>query len=342
LYDKQFIDNSKKIFFIEKLSRGMAGEYKDRQFVLGVGETSCGKGKQTLLLKNSFGEFISEFNGEELLEKKNTNSDTARELSFIADIYDSRISISNELEIKVEGKGKFVKINGLNCNRCKKMTGGGDKFMVRKLYHNPIDVVNKSMPILLLNDIPEVNGADEAYIKRANYITYDRCSNTKIKEDNQDYFVADDKIDDFINEPYIIDSYVYLICKHYKNSVENRLERPECVVTVSKQMSGFNESNDEYFKNNYIFTDAETIESWIIEGKNDKGIHRVDWGLVQHNFMECSKVYNKYLADGLTGSRILVGKKLIKMGIISSTKKVNGKSLNVYVGMTDNVADEAY
>ncbi len=38
--------------------------------MLGVGETSCGKGKQTLLLKNSFGEFISEFNGEELLEKK--------------------------------------------------------------------------------------------------------------------------------------------------------------------------------------------------------------------------------------------------------------------------------
>ena len=73
---------------------------------------------------------------------------------------------------------------------------------------------------------------------------YDRCSNTKIKEDNQDCFVADDKIDDFINEPYVIDSYVYLICKHYKNSIENRLERPECVVTISKQMSGFNECNE--------------------------------------------------------------------------------------------------
>ena len=66
----------------------------------------------------------------------------------------------------------------------------------------------------------------------------------------------------------------------------------------------------------------------------------MDWELVKHNFIECSKVYNKYLADGLTGSKILVVKKLMKMGIITGNKKMNGKSLNVYVGMTDSVAEE--
>lgn len=335
LYNKQFTDNTKKQFFIEKLSRGVAGEYKDRQFVLGIGETSCGKGKQTLLLSNSFGEFICEFNGEELLDKKNTNSDTARELSYIADIFDCRISISNELEIKTDGKGKFVKVNGLNCNRIKKMTGN-DRFMIRKLYVNPYAVINKSMPILLLNDIPEVNGVDDAYIKRANYITYDRCSSTLINDDNDTHFVADDKIDDFINEPYIIDSYVYLICIHYKNSIENRLIRPECVITISKQMSGYNDNNEEYFRNNYKITDAKTIESWIIEEKNNKGVWRVDWSLVNENYIECSKMYKTYLESGYSGSNILFGKKLFKIGIISSVKKINGRSNNVYVGITDN------
>ena len=94
LYDKQFTDNQKKLYFIEKIARGIAGEYKDREFVLGIGETSAGKGKQTAILQNSFGGYVADFNGEELLVKKNSNSDTARDLSFIADIYDSRISIS--------------------------------------------------------------------------------------------------------------------------------------------------------------------------------------------------------------------------------------------------------
>jgi len=65
LYDKQFTDNQKKLYFIEKIARGIAGEYKDREFVLGIGETSCGKGKQTMLLQNSFGGYVADFHGEE-------------------------------------------------------------------------------------------------------------------------------------------------------------------------------------------------------------------------------------------------------------------------------------
>ena len=335
LYNKQFTDDEKKFYFIEKLARGIAGEYKDREFVLGIGETSCGKGKQTMLLQNSFGGYVADFNGEELLVKKNNNSDTARDLSFIADIFDSRISISNELEIKVEGKGRYAKINGLNCNRIKKLTGT-DKFMVRKLYINPFEVINKSMPILLLNDIPEVDGADDAYIRRANYISYDRSSLTTITDDNENYFVADNTIDDFINDSYIIDSYVYLMCRKYAKSCVNRLSRPENVVSVSKQMSGYNDSNDEYFRNNYKITDADIIQDWILEDKNEKGVWLLKWNSVGDNYIECSKIYKKYLDDGFSGSSVLFGKKLKKMGIIVGNRKINNKSVNVYVGITDN------
>ena len=339
LYNKQFTDDEKKFYFIEKLARGIAGEYKDREFVLGIGETSCGKGKQTLLLQNSFGGYVADFNGEELLVKKNSNSDTARELSFIADIYDSRISISNELEIKVEGKGKYAKINGLNCNRIKKLTGT-DKFMVRKLYNNPFEVINKSMPILLLNDIPEVDGADDAYIRRANYITYDRSSLTTISNDNENYFVADNTIDDFINDSYIINSYVYLICRKYSKSCINKLSRPDTVISISKQMSGYNDSNEEYFKNNYKITDADIIENWISTDKKEKGVWGVKWSLIGNNDIECSKLYKKHLDDGFNGSNVIFGKKLRKMGIIVATKKINGRSSNVFIGITDNLDDE--
>jgi hypothetical protein len=161
-----------------------------------------------------------------------------------------------------------------------------------------------------------------------------------LSEDNDSYFVADDDIDDFIKDSYIIDSYVYLICNHYKNSVNRRLERPESVIKISKEMSGFSSNNDEYFYNNYSFISKDIIESWIFQEKNEKGVYIVHWDKVGNNFIECSKVYNKYLMDGLIGSKINIGKKLINMGVITSVKRINGKSCNVYIGMSDNLINE--
>ena len=63
--------------------------------------------------------------------------------------------------------------------------------------------------MLMINDLPQT--IDEAYLKRANYITYDRSSKVDILEDNELYFKADDSIKDFIRDPYIIDSFVYLL-----------------------------------------------------------------------------------------------------------------------------------
>ena len=36
------------------------------------------------------------------------------------------------------------------------------------------------MPMLMVNDLPHTIGVDDAYIKRANYIMYDRTSKTVI------------------------------------------------------------------------------------------------------------------------------------------------------------------
>jgi hypothetical protein len=48
------------------------------------------------------------------------------------------------------------------------------------------------------------------------------------------------------------------------------MPRPKNVISISKQMSGYNDSNEEYFKNNYKITDAEIIKTWITTEKNDK------------------------------------------------------------------------
>ena len=95
--------------------------------------------------------------------------------------------------------------------------------------------------------------------------------------------------------------------------------------------------NGKRCKSNYKITDTAIINSWIIEEKNTKGICRVNWDLVDDNFIECSKVYKTYLSNGFLGSKISLGKKLINIGIISSTKYINGLTVYVYVGITDKI-----
>ena len=141
------------IIISKKISRGIAGEYQDREFLFNIGETSCGKGILTTFLNIAFEAYINTFNGEELIGKSSSSGDTARDFSFIADMYDCRIGISNELDLKVDERKREVK--GIICNLMKRLTGGGDKFRVRKLYKDPIEVINKCMPMLMVNDLPQ-------------------------------------------------------------------------------------------------------------------------------------------------------------------------------------------
>jgi len=218
------------------------------------------------------------------------------------------------------------------------LSGGGNKFSVRALYKNPMEVCNKSTIILLVNDLPAVVGVDDAYIKRANYITYDRSSNTNLETDNDLYFKADDTIDEFIKNENIINSYVYLICEYYKKSCIKKTVRPDCVIHVSKEMSGYNESGNEYF-NKFKLIDKETIKSYIKQERNDKGVWLVHWDKVQENYIECIVLYDHYIRDGFIISKVAFGKKLLSLGIIVAQRKVNNKSLQVYVGISDNNDD---
>ena len=331
ILDKQFTDTIKRDYYIEKLARGIAGEYQDREFLFNIGETSCGKGMLSTLLSLCFEAYINTFNGEELIGKS-SNGDTARDFSFIADMYDCRIGISNELDLKVDEKKKEIK--GIICNLMKRLTGGGDKFRVRKLYKDPIEVINKCMPMLMVNDLPQTIGVDEAYIKRANYITYDRSSKVDILDDNELYFKADDSIKDFIRDPYIIDSFIYLLCSQYSKSCISKLSRPESVEYITKEMSGFNDSgNASYFKDNYKIAEENEIKTWIKQEKNNKGVWLVHWDLVDNFYIECNELYMNYLKSGFSCSKVAMSKKLNSLGIISGSKKIDGRAVNVYIGI---------
>ena len=66
-------------------ARALAGCYEDKKWYGYSGSRNSGKGTETTLLKNAFGEFVKEFNAECLIIYKFGNPDPAKALSWVVD-----------------------------------------------------------------------------------------------------------------------------------------------------------------------------------------------------------------------------------------------------------------
>ena len=221
----------------------------------------------------------------------------------------------------------------------KKLVSGGDPFPARQVYMKPMVVVNKSRPFFLLNQVPCTNGVDKPYIERANYIEYDRSSKEGITSDNDVFFQRDDTIKDFVKDAYIVDSFIYLICKHYAHSCTNMIPKPDCVITTTNEATGFNNA-ENYFEDNYKILDVDVIKSYVTRGKDKNGIYTVDLDKVKDNWITQQKVFEKYLQDGNTITKSALTKKLASKGIIVAVKKVMGKTCTCYMGMREYTVEE--
>ena len=77
-------------------SRVLAGCYDDKKWYAFIGSRNSGKGVETNLLKYGFENFVKDFNSKCLINKPN-NQDEERALSWVVQVKDARIIISNEL-----------------------------------------------------------------------------------------------------------------------------------------------------------------------------------------------------------------------------------------------------
>ena len=270
VFKKPFTDEEKRVYYMHKLARGVAGKSSlhDREFTVAIGDTSCGKGVQSELMFMALGSYVQAFNAESLVARE-TSGDSELPWSFALNFYDARIAVSNELNLEKDRKSTVKKLNG---NALKKLTGG-DSIPMRKLYGQPVLVKNRANIMVLVNDIPEVSPADNAYLKRANYFVFDRTSSDKVTEDNDRYFVSDPSIkSEFIHQPEVWDAFIYLMCKYYKESLESPLQRPESMVVQAKEISGACHNNTDWiYENFHVFEgdrDNWFNEDGVIQWKN--------------------------------------------------------------------------
>jgi hypothetical protein len=274
LMDKVIIpiypDETERKYNAHIKSRALAGCYEDKKWYGYSGSRNSGKGTETGILRNAFGDFVLEFNAKCLIFNKFGNPEPAKALSWVVDKKDARIIISNEIDGDEETKlnGAFIK----------SLASGGDAMEGRKLYENTISFIPQFTMFLCYNRFYEVVPADakenlEQFEYKSKFVNQDELVNgvpfLKLK---------DDTIKDFIKEDRIIDAYTLYILNAFTNP---RMNVPESIKNSTEINNGEVQITVEQFiVNNFINSN---------DGKDRLHTDRI-CGILNENGYKCSVV----------------------------------------------------
>jgi len=212
-------------------ARALAGCYEDKKWYGYSGSRNSGKGTETGILKNAFGDFVMEFNAKCLVLTKFVNPDSAKSLSWVVDKRNARIIISNE----IDGDENTI----LNGAFIKTLASGGDTMEGRKNYQDEISFIPQFTMFLCYNKFYKVEPFDatenlEQFEYKSKFVErhelIEGVSFLKLKDDN---------IKDFIKEDRIIDAYTLYILNAF---TDPRIKTPEVIKNSTEINNGNNGS----------------------------------------------------------------------------------------------------
>jgi phage/plasmid-associated DNA primase len=326
VFDVVFRDNQdgnmKKECFIRYLAYGIAGDYKIKKFLCGIGETNCGKGILNKLLRSSFEEYIGKFNAENILSGDNITDE--KSFGWLINIYNTRIAISSEMDSKK---------NKISCNKIKRIIGNGDFIRARNLFENSLEFINKSMLMILVNDIPHIDKKDDdAYIDRACYITFDKSSKL-ITDDDYDgdiHFEKDNSIEEYVNNIDTCNAFIKFICDEYRKPL---IKKPDIVQNDTQEITGNADVNIKKWLIEHGYKIHSDWKKWRI-GNDDR---YENYGKYYVIFDE---LYNEYKLDNPI-SKNKFGRDLSKICGLTR-KRINNQTIIIRIGIykDDNSSEE--
>lgn len=291
--------------FLNWTARGLAGEYIDKTWTIGLGHRDSGKGVLTQLYLSTFNNYVGTFNADEMLCNRVGNGDMAKKLGWLIPFQFRRLNFSNELK-SADDTGRKNKLDG---NLIKSISSGGDDQKARKNYKDEISFKIQGRMCLFMNDLIEtdpLNATETLHIFEFMSIFKDKITEEEIKINNDKecktkYFLKDDEVKEIlIKDENIKKAFIKLIIESYG---ENKCDRNADIFN-----DGFN-VKDEI---KHIFE--------ITLNKNDKIA------------ISDMNDYNKSYLPKMTKSKIK--QTLSCLGVCESVlKDKDGKSIRYYTGL---------
>ena len=303
-----FANETTPAIFRHYLMRGLIGDYRMKKFIVALGDKNSSKGTLTNFMEYCIGKNASTFNANVLLLRK-MQGDAEREMSWVSQIYDSRLAFSNEIKNTDD-----TKIDG---NMLKTLTGGGDPITLRKMYKNPEIVYNFSMPVLFAQDLPNISPPD-AINSRIIVIQYDysfmETPNPLRSSEKQ----GDPNIKDKLCCPKYADAFITLMIQEFNKWADNDFEEMELPAYMLQDKEALAPT-----------TDVRTLleENYVLTGDEEDFVPFND--------------LSKFLKErGLTMSTTRLGKELKRLELSQRNKKIERRTTTIYVGIRDRTGTD--
>ena len=347
IFDKPFTDEEKRNYVIEFYARALAGHIEDRRCMALLGQTKTGKGKQTSLLQKAAGDFVGSFNTEAIVSSAaKANREPALQWGWLrnGDLYLTRLMIANEVEMTNDHIGHRTKTRPLNGNAIKRLVSGGtDDIQMRDLYQPQIKCPNQATMIMLANDLPKVNPADDALLDRFSIVEFDRSASSKIKEDNETHFVGDDSIDSFVERIDVCDAFICLLCIYYAETIKEGksvlMPKPDCVISAThERATDGGGSLEDWLWKRYEKYSGDVVQDFGNGKISTKGEPLFDKAKVKDWYVTFRSIHDEWGADGNKVTTTEFGRQLKRLGLYKWDTRINvdaGKwqKVDCYVGI---------
>ncbi|MGL5715884.1 MAG: hypothetical protein ACRCX2_22895 [Paraclostridium sp.] len=315
VYDKILnhilINKEQQYFFLNWTARGLAG-IKDKTYMFSISGRNSGKSVWTEYMKSTFGEYVKDFNAEELITS-DKQSDVSKSLGWLKGFEFSKIMYSNELTtVKANGKETVI-----NSNSIKTITGNDPK-QIRLLFKDEFSLRVSARLCLFMNKPIPLSDPD-AYKTmvvtnfQTEFVDHLTEEQKKINEiSDQIHFTQKDNTiaTDFIFQDKYRDALTHILLDSF---TENIIDPPECI---------------EINQDSIVVDDLDKIKTDVL--------NFFEVTLDPKDTLNVVNEFNKIITENFQKNRNLVLDILLKQGVRKKKSGIfdkNGKRPTIIYGV---------
>ena len=249
-------DESQRKYFLNWISRGLAGKYDEKTWAKGIGLRNSGKGVLVDSIKTAFGNYVNIFNSEEITCTRAGNGDIAKKLAWIIPLEFSRLNFSNELKL-VDDKNVRLKLDG---EIIKRLSSGGDILKARQNYVNERELKLQGRFMFMANEDINVSSENAHSTSVTFNFRSEFTSDISLLDKSNDefkYFKADQDIKtNLLKSDRYINAFIKIVIDSYTNDM---LPMPQSIIENNQDASQNDESIDLKLRQIFEFSINDKI-----------------------------------------------------------------------------------